>query len=440
MRQTLDRAEQFLALAALVAVMLAAVAVALAASRYLRRHLDAAAMMRCLGAPQRQMLALVRVAVPGARPWRRASSAASSRSAASSCWSRCSARVVATDLPPPGWLPAVAAMATGLLLLLGFALPPLFALVARAAAARAAPRYRHAARGRLRSPTSLGAATVALLIGWQAQDVKTGAIMIGGIAALLAAAAALAWCMIALLRLLPQRGYSWRYGLANLRRRPLASSLQIGALGLGLMALLLLTLVRGDLLRNWRASLPPDAPNAFLINVLPDQVDGVRAMLKRELERRAPAVADGARPSRRDQRQASRYREPRRRSARDDSASASSICRGPIPCRAAIASSPVTGGRRASGDGISLEDGIAKTLGIKSRRHARPTTSSARASTRTVTSLRKVDWDSFRVNFFALFSPGALDGMPTTYISAVARGRGQQLADAAGARLSRTCS
>src|SRR6185436_7478847 len=85
---------------------------------------------------------------------------------------------------------------------------------------------------------------------------------------------------IALLRLLPQRGYSWRYGLANLRRRPLASSLQIGALALGLMALLLLTVVRGDLMRNWRASLPPDAPNHFVVNVLPDQVAGVRAALK----------------------------------------------------------------------------------------------------------------------------------------------------------------
>src|SRR5438874_12166330 len=93
----------------------------------------------------------------------------------------------------------------------------------------------------------------------------------------------MAWSMIALLRLLPQRGYSWRYGLANLRRRPLGSSLQIGALGLGLMSLLLLTLVRGDLMRNWRASLPPDAPNAFLINVLPDQVEGVATALKREL-------------------------------------------------------------------------------------------------------------------------------------------------------------
>ena len=82
-----------------------------------------------------------------------------------------------------------------------------------------------------------------------------------------------------LLKRVPQRGVSWRFGLANLRRRALASSLQIGALALGLTALLLLTVVRGDLLRDWRASLPPDAPNQFLVNVLPDQVDDARAWL-----------------------------------------------------------------------------------------------------------------------------------------------------------------
>src|SRR4029453_14780152 len=89
------------------------------------------------------------------------------------------------------------------------------------------------------------------------------------------------WFFVVLLKRLPQRGVTWRFGLANLRRRPLASSLQIGALALGLMALLLLTVVRGDLLRNWRASLPPDAPNQFLVNVLPEQVEDARAQLKK---------------------------------------------------------------------------------------------------------------------------------------------------------------
>src|SRR5207244_3528857 len=88
-----------------------------------------------------------------------------------------------------------------------------------------------------------------------------------------------AWALLALLKRLPQRGFTWRFGLANLRRRAFASSLQIAALALGLMSLLLLTIVRGDLMRDWRASLPPDAPNQFLINVLPEQVDDARAQL-----------------------------------------------------------------------------------------------------------------------------------------------------------------
>ena len=83
-----------------------------------------------------------------------------------------------------------------------------------------------------------GAAVIALLIAWQAQDAKAGAIMIGGIGGLLVVAAFAAWLMIVLLKRLPQRGATWRFGLANLRRRPLASSLQIGALALGFMALL----------------------------------------------------------------------------------------------------------------------------------------------------------------------------------------------------------
>ncbi|MEP6998742.1 MAG: FtsX-like permease family protein, partial [Betaproteobacteria bacterium] len=276
-RQTLDRAEQYLGLAALVAVMLAAVAVALAASRYLRRHLDAAAMMRCLGAPQRQILSLfaLQFLVLGAG------------ASIVGCMLALGGQqlliillggIVSADLPAPSAWPGLAAAASGLALLFGFALPPLFAL-SRVPPLRVLRRDLGLPRAGGWLAYALGAATIALLIGWQAQDAEVGAIMVIGIGALLAVAGAVAWALIVLLRLLPQRGYSWRYGLANLRRRPVASSLQIGALGLGLMALLLLTLVRGDLMRNWRASLPADAPNVFLINILPDQLDGMRALL-----------------------------------------------------------------------------------------------------------------------------------------------------------------
>ena len=418
-RQTLERAEKFLALAALVAVMLAAVAVALAASRYLRRHLDAAAMMRCLGAPQRQMLALFSLQFL----------ALGLASSAAGCIVALGGQqllvallgtVVSSDLPPPGWLPAAAAVGTGLFMLLGFALPPLFAL-SKVPPLRVLRRDLGMPRAGGSLAYVLGAATIALLIGWQAQDLKTALIMVGGIAAMLLVAAALAWGMIALLRLLPQQGYSWRYGLANLRRRPLGSSLQIGALGLGLMALLLLTLVRGDLMREWRASLPADAPNAFLINVLPDQAEGVRALLKRELSVdaqlspmvRGRLVAINDKPL-----DTTRLADDGARRLGEREFNLSWTDELPRGNRVVGGAWWKPGEGNRNRDGVSLEDRIAEQLGIKLGDTLTYDIVGTRVSS-TVTSLRKVDWDSFRVNFFALFSPGALDAMPRTYITAV---------------------
>ena len=166
--------------------------------------------------------------------------------------------MVRSELPPPTLLPAFWAIATGIALLLGFALPPLIAL-ARVPPLRVLRRDLGMPRAGGALAYGLGIATIALLIAAQAQDAQMALIMIGGIAALLALAGVIARLLVAILRFLPQRGYSWRYGLANLRRRPLGVSMQIGALGLGLMALLLLTMVRGDLMQTWRASLPADA-------------------------------------------------------------------------------------------------------------------------------------------------------------------------------------
>src|SRR6185503_3964626 len=169
----------------------------------------------------------------------------------------------------------------------GFALPPLVTLAASPplrVLRRDLPRPRPGGI----AAYVCGAAVFAALLAYAAQDVMTAALTIGGIAGLLVVAALTAALAIALLKRLPQRGVTWRFGLANLARRPLASSLQVGALALGLMALLLLTVVRGDLLRNWRASLPPDAPNQFVVNVLPDQVAGVQAQMSAIAGRETP--------------------------------------------------------------------------------------------------------------------------------------------------------
>ena len=415
LRQVLERSDKFLGLAALVAVILAAVAVALAASRYLRRHLDAAAMMRCLGAPSRQTLALFTLQFIVLGLGASAIGVLIALAGQQLLVSLLGA-LIRAELPPPGFAPAGAATLAALALLFGFALPPLVAL-ARVPPLRVLRRDIGMPRVGGVLAYAVGAATIGALVLWQAQDLYTGAIMVGGIVALLAAAAAAAWSLIAVLRMLPQHGYSWRYGLANLRRRPLASSLQIGALGMGVMALLLLTMVRGDLMRNWRASLPPDAPDTFLINVLPDQVEGVRAALKRELNVdatlspmvRGRLVAVNDRPF-----ETTKLSEGRARQLGEREFNLSWTETLPRGNRIVEG----TWWKQGDAGGASLEEGIAETLGIKLGDTLTYDVAGTRVTAK-VTSLRKVDWDSFRVNFFALFQPGLLEPLPKTFIAAV---------------------
>jgi putative ABC transport system permease protein len=415
-RQTLERAEKFLGLAALVAVLLAAVAVALAASRYLRRHLDTAAMLRCLGAPVRRALALfvVQFVVLGV-----AASAVGLVVAlvGQQLLVLTLSTVFEHALPPPDAIPAVAAFVTGLLLLLGFALPPLVAL------AKVPPLRvlrRDLPRPRIGGVLAygLGLAVVAMLIAWQAREAQAAAIVLGGVAAMIVVAALAAFALIALLKRMPHKGVSWRFGLANLTRRRFASSLQIGTLALGLMALLLLTVVRGDLVASWRANLPPDAPNEFLVNVLPDQVEAARATLRARFGRdiafspmvRGRLVERNGKPL-----DLSRY-DGRARRLAEREFNLSWTDRLPQGNRV-VGGKFWTADEKGADAGMSLEDGIAETLGIRIGDTIAFDIGGLRV-TATVTSLRKVDWDSFRVNFFALFPPGPLDDKPASYIAA----------------------
>jgi len=305
---------------------------------------------------------------------------------------------------------------SSMLLLFGFALPPLVAL-SRVPPLRVLRRDIGLPRRGGALAYVLGGATIALLIAVQARDLTIAATMIGGIAGVVIVATALAALLVTVLRLLPQRGYSWRYGLANLRRRRLGSSLQIAALGLGLMSLLLLTLVRGDLMRNWRASLPPDAPNAFLVNVLPEQAAGVQASLKRDAHVDAPLLpmVRGRLVAINDKRlEIDKLDTEKARRLADREFNLSWADAIPYGNR-------IVGGQWwNSGEtgGFSLEQGIATTLGIKVGDTVTYDIVGNPVKA-TVTSLRKVDWDSFRVNFFALFPPGVIDQLPRTYIAAI---------------------
>jgi len=278
-RQALERADRFLGLASLVAVVLSAIAVAMAARRHVARHLDSCAVMRCLGASQRT-IALVHIgelALLGLLGVVLGVLVGLAVQALVVDWL---AQRMALAIPQAGLWPVLEGAMVAMIVLLAFAVPPVLAL-RRVPALRVLRRDMATSEPSAWLVTVLGVAGLAAMLWWRAQDVTLGLAMLAGIALTLLVLATLAWGLVTLLRRVRSRLRGvWRYGLANVSRRASSSIAQIAALGLGLMVILLLTLVRTDLLDRWQSALPADAPNRFLINVQADQVEGVRQTLR----------------------------------------------------------------------------------------------------------------------------------------------------------------
>src|SRR5262245_39756759 len=275
-RAVLERAQKFIGLTALLAVILAAVAISLATRRYTRRHLDGYAVMRCLGATQPQLTALFtwEFAVLGAVA---CAIGCVAGYAAQLAIARLVADLMIVALPLPSLLPALQGFFTGMVLLLGFALPPLLQLK-NVPALRVIRRDVGAPKQSAVAAYGLGAVTVAALLVWQAGDTKLGLIVLGGFGAGLVTFALVAFgALHALAAATGMASLSWRYGLASLRRRARTNTVQIVALSLGLTAILLLTFTRADLLATWRSKTPPDAPNRFIVNIQPEQREPVAA-------------------------------------------------------------------------------------------------------------------------------------------------------------------
>src|SRR5690606_10596079 len=266
---------RFVNLSALVTVLLAAIAVAICARRYVARHLDTVALMKSLGAAQRLVLAisvleLAAIAIGAAIVGALIGYGAQEGIA------YLLKDLVRGELPRPSLNAAWLGLMTSLTILVGFALPPLLQL-------RHVPPARVLRRNLepppLRYATVYGTAFAALiaLLAWLVRDVGllfyVFAATLGTFAVLIAAG----WLLVLSLgRLRSTVGISWRYGMANIARRGRDSVIQVVAFGLGLMVLLLLAVVRDDLMQEWRASLPENAPNHFMINIRPDQADAVR--------------------------------------------------------------------------------------------------------------------------------------------------------------------
>lgn len=417
MRATLERARQFLSLVGLLTAMLAALAIALAARRFMQRHVDAVAMLRCLGLPQSQVtqvyaLEFLLVGLAGGLL------GALAGFGAHFLLLQWLGPLVAIELPAPGVLPLLQGVATGLLLLVGFALPPVLQL-------------RHVPHNQVirREQTPPQAFTLAgyllaftafvTLLVWQAGELKLGLLTSAGFAAALVVSVLVAWGVLRALRWLraPLHWPAWRFAQDSLRRRPAASALQIVSLALGLMALLLLTIVRDDLLAAWRQSAPPDAPNHFVINIQPEQREPLARLLTDSgvLDARlypmirGRLIQVGERPV-----GPGSYTDDRAQRLVEREFNLSTMA--DLPSHNRLVEGRWFGAQPGGGE-ASVEEGLAQTLKLKLGDILRFDVAGMPVDAK-ITSIRKLDWGSMQVNFFVILDPSLSAELPTTWITA----------------------
>lgn len=414
-RMALDRAGRFLRLTAMLSVVLAAVAIGLSSRRYLRRHFNACAVMRCFGARRGQLLSLYlgEFLILGLLV------------SALGCllgfgvqylFVGLARGLLPGELPAPGGLPVVHGLLVGMVLVLGFVAPQLLRLASVPPISVLRREWGHLQAASL-GAWLLGAGALAGVMLWLAGEWWLGGIVVGGFALAIGVFAFLAWLALELLGRLRGMGRHWglRYGLANLHRRRASSVVQIVALALGLTALILLSLVSQDLLTSWRGKLAPDAPNRFVINIQPDQREAVGAWLRShgldgvalEPMVRGRLISVNGRPvSARD------YADERARNLVEREFNLS------WNDRLAKANRIVAGAWHGAGREavFSMEEGVGRTLGIVLGDRVVFEAGGQRVSGK-VSSVRKLDWDSMQVNFFFIAAPGLLDALPASYIT-----------------------
>ncbi|NML14838.1 ABC transporter permease [Azohydromonas sp. G-1-1-14] len=417
MRQTLERANKFLNLVALLAALLAAVAVAIAARDFAQRHLDDCALLRVLGLPQRA-IASAYVLEFGAVGLLASALGVAAGWGIHHVFVLLLGALVEAELPGAGWQPAAFGLGVGFTLLFGFGLPPVLQL-ARVPALRVIRRD----VGQLKAASLVvllaGALGFAALLVAASSDLKMGLIAVGGFAGAVALFALIAWGAVLLLRrAVPRARKAPRWLVLATRQvaaRPGFAVLQVSALAVGLLALVLLVLLRTDLIDSWRQATPPNAPNRFVINLQPDQAEPFRRMLSEAGVQgydwypmfRGRLVAINGRNVKGEE-----WSEERAQRLAEREFNLSHDAQ--MPGHNQVAAGKWTPDEP---DAVSVEEGLAQTLGLKLGDRLRFDVAGVMHEGR-ITSLRKVDWGSMRVNFFVMFPRERMDEVPATFISA----------------------
>jgi putative ABC transport system permease protein len=416
-KSAVDRAGRFLTLASLVAVLLCATAVAMSARRYVGRHLDSVALLKTLGATRAFTLWLTTLQLLAV-----ALAAAVIGSAAgylAQAWLVYALRgVLATGaLPTVDLMPVGMGFLTAVALLAGFALPPLLQL-SRVPAIRVLRRDIGPPRPLVLLAFGPAVTVIVLLIYWVVLDWKLFLGFIVGLAAFVAFLILTGALLVTVAgRLRAHAGVAWRYGVASLSRRRADSIVQLVAFGTGIMALLLLGIIRNDLDGDWRRSLPADLPNYFFINIPPDSRNTFIAYLHARGARtsrvlpmiRGRLTAIDGRPV------AGMHFADHRGvefANREQNLTWSTTLDADNRVVAGRWWTPADSGQRLVSISTEFQQWLGLSLGDQLTFDIAGETFTAR-----VASIRKVKWDSFRPNFFIVFAPGTLDKVAGTYLT-----------------------
>ena len=416
MRQTLDRAEKFLNLVALLAALLSAVAVAIVARGFAAKHLDDCAMLRVLGQPQST------IALAYAFEFVLAGLVASALGVAIGFavhhgFVLLLAGLVETALPPATVWPVLFGLGMGMTLLLAFGLPPVLQL-AQVPPLRVIRRDVGNLKPASISVLAVGTCGFAALLVAASSDLKLGLIAVGGFAGAVLVFAVASYAAVKLLRASVNESTAPRWLMLATRQlsaRPAYAVVQTSALAVGLLALMLLVLLRTDLVDSWRNATPPDAPNRFVINVQPEQGEAFQQALREGGVKkfdwypmiRGRLVAVNGKPVAPED-----FEDDRAKRLVDREFNLSNNTVQP-------SHNQIVGGRWTPGEAgaISVEEGIAKTLGLKLG-DSMQFDMGGQLTEAKITSLRKVDWGSMRVNFFVMFPVATLADVPVSFISA----------------------
>ena len=416
MAQTLERAEKFLNLVALLSALLSAVAVGLAARGFALNHLDDCAMLRVLGLSQATIARsygfeffLIGVAASAV--------GVLVGYAVHLGFVVLLSGLVETALPAASAWPVVLGFGMGLTLLLAFGLPPVLQL-AQVPPLRVIRRDVGGLKPLSLGVLALGVAGFAALLLVASSDLKLGLIAVGGFAGAVAVFASLSWLAVKLLRRTVNEATAPRWLVLATRQisaRPVYAVVQVSSLAVGLLALVLLVLLRTDLISSWRQATPADAPNRFVINVMPEQGPAFQQALREggvqrydwyPMIRGRLVAVNGKAVGPKD------YADERAQRLVDREFNLSHNATPP-------AHNAIVGGRwqDEERDAISVEEGIAKTLSLKLGDRLRFEIAGV-ATESTITTLRKVDWGSMRANFFVIYPVSQMPDVPSTFLSA----------------------